>query len=424
VIVLTNEEAQALDRRTIEAGTPAETLIERAAARVVEYLEARFHLAQERVAVVSGKGNNGADGRAVERLLRARGVTLVEEAPTLIVDAVLGVGLRGAARGEALDRIRWIEAQDAEVVAIDVPSGLGTGGEHVSATATVTFNVLKPVHVLPPWCDACGEVAVTDIGLLPAESKLKQIDPPKFAPRSRAAHKGDFGHVLAVAGSPGKTGAAAMCGIAALRAGAGLVTVTAPVSSSYPELMTCALDDPPPLEGKTVVAIGPGLGVRPELVRPLYAECPLPMVIDADAITALAGWALPAPPAPRILTPHPGEFRRLASLDDRVDDARKFAETNRVILVLKGQRTVVAHPDGRVAINPTGTPAMAKAGSGDILTGMIAGMLAQDPRDLSVEQAVWLHGRAGELGAVRWTERCLLATDLLDFLPHAIRSAH
>jgi NAD(P)H-hydrate epimerase len=188
--------------------------------------------------------------------------------------------------------------------------------------------------------------------------------------------------------------------------------------------MTCDVEDLP-LEGKTIVAIGPGLGVRPELVRPLYAECPLPMVIDADAITALAGWTLPPPPAPRILTPHPGEFARIAAPSgDRVNDARGFAETYGVTLVLKGQRTVVAHPDGRIAINPTGTPAMAKAGSGDILTGMIAGMYAQDRNDATVEQAVWLHGRAGELGAVRWTERCLLATDLLDFLPHAIRSAH
>jgi NAD(P)H-hydrate epimerase len=196
------------------------------------------------------------------------------------------------------------------------------------------------------------------------------------------------------------------------------------VSSIYPELMTCDVEDLP-LEGKTIVAIGPGLGVRPELVRPLYAECPLPMVIDADAITALAGWTLPPPPAPRILTPHPGEFARIAApVQDRVADARAFAQTNRVTLVLKGQRTVVAHPDGRVAINPTGTPAMAKAGSGDILTGMIAGLYAQEPGETAIEQAVWLHGRAGELGAVRWTERCLLATDLLDFVPHAIRSAH
>jgi NAD(P)H-hydrate epimerase len=422
MIVLSPEESRELDRRTIEAGTPSEVLMQRAAQGVFDFLRQRFDFSRNRFWVECGKGNNGEDGQIVARLLRQAGATLDQEAPSVIVDAVLGTGLRGPASGRALEQIRWIEGRPgAKVVAIDVPSGLGSGGEHVTADLTIAIGTLKPVHVLPPWCDACGEVQVIDIGLLPAESKLHQIDPPTFAPRRRDSHKGDYGHVLVIGGAPGKSGAAAMAGLAALRAGAGWVTVTAP--APYPELMTASLDTPP-LEGKTVVAIGPGLGMGyAGMVRDLYANCPVPMIVDADALNSLAGWTLPSPPAPRILTPHPGEFRRLAPLDDRLTSSRAFAETNQVTVVLKGYRTIVAHPDGRAYVNPTGSPALAKAGSGDILTGLIAGLYAQDPREESVHAAVWLHGRCGELGEKRWTERCLIATDLLDFLPDAIRSA-
>jgi NAD(P)H-hydrate epimerase len=424
MIVLTPEESRDLDRRTIEAGTPSEVLMQRAAKRCYEVILGRFPLTAETFWVECGKGNNGADGRIIERLLRDAGATIGRTRATVVIDAVLGTGLRGSASGEALEQIRWIGAQRdrAKIVSIDIPSGLGSGGEHVTADLTVAIGTLKPAHVLPPWCDACGEVRVVDIGLLPAESKLHQLDPPAFAPRRRDSHKGDYGHVLVIGGAPGKAGAAAMAGLAALRAGAGWVTVTA--STPYPELMTAPLDSPP-VEGKSVVAIGPGLGLdHVDRVRELYASCPLPMIIDADALNSLAGWTLPRPPAPRILTPHPGEFRRLATLDDRLASARAFAETNHVTVVLKGYRTIAAHPDGRAYVNPTGSPALAKAGSGDILTGLIAGLYAQDPRDESVHAAVWLHGRCGELGERRWTDRCLIATDLLEFLPDAIRSAH
>lgn len=424
MIVLTPEESRDLDRRTIEAGTPSEVLMERAAESVVAYLDQHFDLTAERVAVVCGKGNNGGDGRIIEAILRERGVVFDHDSPSLVVDAVLGTGLTGPARGEALEQIRWINSRGATVVAVDVPSGLGTTGEHVVAQHTVTFGTLKPVHVLPPWCDECGNIHVADIGLLPASSKLHLLEAPVFTARPRESHKGDYGHVLVVAGSPGKTGAAAMTGIAALRAGAGLVTVTAPVSSLYPELMTCELSPPLPLDGKSVVAVGPGLGDQTALVRALYAECPLPMVIDADAITSLAGWDSPLAPAPRILTPHPGEFRRLAPLEDRLGSARAFAARSGATVVLKGYRTIIASPDGTAFVNPTGSPAMAKAGSGDILTGLIAGLYAQAPGIDAVCHAVWLHGRCGELGEKRWTDRCLIATDLLDFLPDAIRSTN
>jgi NAD(P)H-hydrate epimerase len=427
LIILTPEETLELDRRTIAAGTPGEVLMERAGTRIVEFLDSRFDLASERIAVVAGKGNNGGDGLVVARLLRNRGLLVQEwpqaESPTLVIDAVLGIGLRGPATGKALEQIRWINTSGSKVVAVDIPSGLGTG-EHVTAQYTITFSALKPVHVMPPWCKACGEVHVAEIGTLPAQSKLHLLDPPKLAPRPRDSHKGNFGHVLVIAGSPGKTGAAAMSGLAALRAGAGLVTVTAPVSSFYPELMTAEL--PPPLEGKTAVAIGPGLGTAPDtvaMVRDLYATCDLPMIVDADALNALVDWDLPVPPAPRILTPHPGEFRRLAALDDRLESARQFAATHRVTMILKGYRTVIAHSDGSAFINPTGSPSMAKAGSGDILTGMLAGFYASAPSNDSLHAAVWLHGRCGELGERQFTDRCLLATDLLQFLPDAIRSA-
>jgi hydroxyethylthiazole kinase-like uncharacterized protein yjeF len=436
VIVLSNQAMLEVDQRTIAQGTPSEVLMARAAQSVVDQVVARFPaLAQERVAVVCGKGNNGGDGLIVARLLKEAGVetSLWPEAasPTIVVDAVLGIGLRGPARGEPLEQIRWINRMrqaGAKVVAVDVPSGLGSDGEHVEADCTVTFAALKPVHVLPPWCEACGEVIVADIGTLHCASDLHLLDPPVLPPRARNSHKGDFGHVLVVGGAPGKTGAAQMTGLAALRAGAGLVTVTCS-ATAVPELMTCPLAEPLPLEGKTVLAIGPGLGLEhTELVRHLYATSPLPMVIDADGLNSLAGWTLPVPPAPRILTPHPGEFRRLrpdAALDGeaRVDHAREFAQTHQVTLVLKGFRTLIAHPDGQVHINPTGSPAMAKAGSGDILTGLIAGLYAQQASPESVHAAVWLHGRCGELGAAHWTDRCLLATDLLNFLPQAIRSA-
>lgn len=424
MIILTPEEMRDLDRRTIAAGTPGEVLMERAAAGIVRYLDQHWDLSEQRIAIICGKGNNGGDGRVVARMLKERGVDVhigPIDSPTLVIDAVLGVGLKGAPRGEALESIRWINQSGVTVLAVDLPSGLGTDGEHVIAQHTVTFAALKPVHVLSPWCDACGRIEVVDIGTLPVESKLHLIDPPRFAPREKDSHKGDFGHVLVIAGSPGKTGAASMCGLAALRAGAGWVTVTS--STPYPELMTTEF--PPPLEGKDVVAIGPGFGMsRIEYVRELYASCPLPVVVDADALNSLAGWNLPHPPAPRILTPHPGEFKRLAPLEDRLESARKFAQENQVIMILKGYRTIIAHPDGSAYINPTGSPSMAKAGSGDILTGLIAGLYAQEPGNESIHAAVWLHGRCGELGELRWTDRCLIATDLLTELPNAIRSAY
>jgi NAD(P)H-hydrate epimerase len=258
--------------------------------------------------------------------------------------------------------------------------------------------------------------------------------------RPRAGNKGTFGHVLAIAGSHGKTGAAAMCGMAALRSGAGLVTVASeesaiPVIAGHAaELMTEPLSSArlaEIVEKKDVIAIGPGLGADPEtvaMVRRAFAEFVQPMVADADALNALAGSAWAGAGKFRVLTPHPGEMGRLLGKTiaeisaDRLGAARGLATERQVTVVLKGERTLIAFPDGRVWVNPTGTPAMGTGGTGDILTGLIAGLLGQFPknRDQAIAAAVYLHGLAGELGAAALTEKCLVATDLLRYLPAAL----
>jgi ADP-dependent NAD(P)H-hydrate dehydratase / NAD(P)H-hydrate epimerase len=276
-----------------------------------------------------------------------------------------------------------------------------------------------------------GRLVVAGIGtppwLIPGglEVSEKEEFAALFAPRKRDGHKGDYGHVLVVGGAPGKTGAAAMAGLAALRAGAGLVSVTAREAILLtPELMSETLDDFS-LERKTVVAVGPGLGEKRDLVKPLMERATVPLVIDADGLNAIAGTDFRGRGIETILTPHPGEMGRLLGrpVANRLDDARAFAKERNVCLVLKGNRTLVAAPDGNVWINTTGSPAMATGGTGDILTGMIAGLVAQHPSDIltAVRAAVWLHGRAGELGAEELTEQCLTATDLLRFLPAAIK---
>jgi NAD(P)H-hydrate epimerase len=337
----------------------------------------------------------------------------------------------------------------AKVVAVDIPSGMPSDsgepvGEFARADYTVTFTAPKAGQVLPPNCDGVGELVVGPIGSPPElyeDVWLSLLEPEMFEellePRPPGGHKGTFGHVLVVAGSREKSGAAAMTGLGALRAGAGLVTVASaasaiPVIASHaPELMTAPLDELDSLvEGKTVIAMGPGLGRGPDieaLVTRAVAEFAQPMVLDADAL----GWQATENdglPHIRVLTPHPGEMARLTGKttaeiqNDRVGAARAFATDRHVTLVLKGQRTVIAFPDGRVWINPTGTPALGTGGSGDVLTGMIAGFLAQFPGqpDQAVAAAVYLHGLAGEIGARALGEKCLIATDILRYLPDAM----
>jgi ADP-dependent NAD(P)H-hydrate dehydratase / NAD(P)H-hydrate epimerase len=439
--VLTAEQMREADRRTIAAGTPGDALMERAGTCVVEALERECApLESQRVVIFCGKGNNGGDGLVVARLLEGRVAALqvvrAEEPPveaihhdaTIVVDALLGTGFKGEVQGRYAELIRSINEDfpKAKIVAVDIPSAL-----QVRADITVTFAAPKVDMVIGSGAENVGKLIVADIGI-PGEflqSELHLAEPRDFAallgPRKRDSNKGMYGHVLLIGGAPGKSGAAAMAGLAALRAGAGLVSVAcADPSKLVPELMTESLEHFT-MERKTVVAVGPGLGPAKELLVRLMSEVKVPMIIDADGLNSIAGTDFRGRGVETILTPHPGEMARLAGgkFTDRLATARTFAQERNVCLVLKGQGTLIALPNGQVWVNPTGSPSMAKGGTGDILTGMISGMVAQHPDDIAtaVRAAVWLHGRAGELGAQEWTDQCMLATDLLNYLPRAIR---
>jgi len=507
--VLTPGEMAEVDRATIAAGIPGIILMENAAARMVEYIAAHFApVSEQRIVVVCGKGNNGGDGLAIARqmhvrfaprnlrvilicdpaelrgdaalnlaMLRAAGIQeyrdfgLEMRSATLVIDAVLGTGLIGAATGPALDAILEINSSFpfAKVIAVDIPSGLSGAsgrppGNYARADATITLTAPKVCHAMPPACNLMGDLVIAPIGSLPSHYEnddriqLALITPesiaPLFAPRPRDSNKGKFGHVLVVAGSRNKPGAAAMAGLSALRAGAGLVTVACPASAMSAiaahsaELMTeplpetasgeiarAAFEHIAELAGKrTLIAIGPGIGTDDETratVMRLFYEIPQPMVIDADALNCLAAgeWS-GNPGSVRVLTPHPGEMSRLTDISiadiqsDRIAAARSLATTRNVIVVLKGERTLIAFPDGRVWINPTGSPSMATGGTGDILTGMVSGMMAQFPGDpdRAIAAAVYLHGLAGELAARHLTEQTVIATDLLNHLAEGIRA--
>jgi hydroxyethylthiazole kinase-like uncharacterized protein yjeF len=507
--VLTPREMEEVDRATIEAGIPGIILMESAAQRVVEYIAAHFSpVTEQRIVVVCGKGNNGGDGLAVARhihirfnprslqvvltadaaelrgdaavnlaMLHASGVQEYRDfgpemrSATLVIDAVLGTGLKGAASGSALDAILEINSSFpfAKVVAVDIPSGLsgdsGTApGAYVRADATVTFTAPKICHVMSPACDLMGKLTISSIGSPAAlyenneRIQLALITPrsiaPLFAPRPSDSNKGKFGHVLVVAGSRDKPGAAAMAGLAALRAGAGLVTVACPasalaaVSAHTPELMTeplpetasgeiapAAFDRIAELAAKrTLLAIGPGIGTDAgtrETVARLFNEIPQPMVVDADALNCLAAGEWSGKNGLlRVLTPHPGEMSRLTGHSipdiqaDRITFARSLASGRNVIVVLKGERTLIGFPDGRVWINPTGSPSMATGGTGDILTGMVSGLMGQFPDDPdgAIAGAVYLHGLAGQIAAQHLTEQTVIATDLLHYLSEGIRA--
>ncbi|HLH03090.1 MAG TPA: NAD(P)H-hydrate dehydratase [Bryobacteraceae bacterium] len=497
--ILTAAEMRDVDRLTIERGIPGLILMENAASRVVDFLRENFPLDRLRVLIVCGKGNNGGDGFAIarqlftrslcreltvlelfepatlsgdaaqnRRMLDAAGCPVTREFPAcpsadLVLDAILGTGLSGAVKdGPALDAIRRLNRDytHARKIAVDIPSGLASDasraeGEFVKADYTVTFTAPKPAQCLSPVYQNVGELVVVPIGSPPEiyetnpANRLNLTTPADlrdlFAPRPLDSNKGLYGHVLVVGGSFGKSGAPAMTGFGAYRAGAGLVTVAVPesvltaVAAVRPELMTEPLPDAAKLletsKKMTVLAVGPGLGTAPEtvrLVRNLYEQAEIPAVFDADGLNALAGH-LPRTDKIRILTPHPGEMSRLTGKStkevqaDRVGVAQQLANESAAIIVLKGDRTVIAFPDAEIWVNPTGSPSMATGGTGDILTGMIAGLVAQHPPSpnnhdwkRALLAAVWLHGRCGELGAERWGEQAMLATDLLDQLPRAM----
>jgi len=396
----------------------------------------------------------------------------------LIIDALLGTGFRPPVSGLYAQAVAAMNAKQILVVSVDIPSGADAdvsreqSGAFVRADAIVTFTAPRPAHAFGMLTS--GPTIIAPIGS-PDEATLSTLQlnlitpgdiAPLLVPREAAANKGSFGHVLVIGGSLGKAGAAAMAAMSVLRIGAGLVTVATPrsvlatVAGFHPEVMTEPLHETEAgtislraleyghldqlVKAKTVLAIGPGISRNPEtaeFVRSVIGRCPLPdspehrsvraTVLDADGLNAYEGFAekLNVKTAPLVITPHPGEMGRLLGISaaevqrDRLNLARSFARKHELIVVLKGHRTLVAQPDGEVWVNTTGNPGMATGGTGDILTGMIAGMIAQHPGDLvkAVIAAVYLHGLAGDVARETIGEQSLVATDLVNALPEAMR---
>jgi NAD(P)H-hydrate epimerase len=502
MIVVTAAEMRALDRWTIEHGTPGTVLMERAGAGAAQVLRAQWPRPGGPAIVCCGKGNNGGDGFVIARHLRRarvgaevwlvgraedvrgdaaemlrqwRGAVTTVETPGqldplrrrlaragVVVDALLGTGLNAPVEGVLAAVIDAINDAGRPVFAVDIPSGLSsdTGramGTAVRAGVTATFAFPKLGQVIYPGAELCGRLEVVDIGI-PADALaavrpdmrlLEAAEVGRLLPRRRRdSHKGTFGHVLVVAGSRGKTGAALLASAAVARAGAGLTTLAAaasllPVIEGHSrEIMseplpdgpdgTAALDDGTLLErllgGRAAVVCGPGLG-QAEGTRALVAHvvrhAAAPLVLDADGLNLVAGTTLLRErPAPTVVTPHPGEMARLLGCStedvqaDRIATARRFAAEQGVVTVLKGARTVIASPEGGVAISPTGNPGMASGGMGDVLSGIIGGLLAQGlEAGAAAALGVFAHGAAADAVTARRGEVGLLAGDLLDELP-------
>ncbi|MGI4852908.1 MAG: NAD(P)H-hydrate dehydratase [Janthinobacterium lividum] len=516
--ILTAAEMASADLATVHhSGIPFGELMERAGTAVASFVRSRYPAAT-RVVVLCGTGNNGGDGFVAARALLSAGVkvsvlvlgaeaklqgaaadafglldrsaievaVLSEETDTaglqrllrnadVVLDAVVGTGFKPPLRGVAVMARDALQKARVPVVAVDLPSGWDADSQQQTvagafrADAVVTFTAPKLAHVLGHLTapDVFGPVVVAPIGS-PADAVLSTTNLTWTGaskrifevPRPIDSNKGMYGHVLLVGGAYGKPGAPAMSSLAALRAGAGLVTAAVGksilnnVAAVTPELMTVPMDEdangsvalsntaPERLEKLlkkiTVLAIGPGLGTEgepPEFVQHLVAETSIPLVLDADALNAFKGKAELLKQASRngqrtvVLTPHPGEMGTLLGIStkavqaDRLNLARHFATEHGVTLVLKGWRTLVAHPDGSVSVNTTGNPAMAKGGSGDILTGIVAACLAQHPDKIrdAVNAAVYLHGLAADFAAHRKDEHTVLATDTVAHLSDAFR---
>ncbi len=506
--LVTADEMGRMDSETIDAfGIPGRVLMENAARGATRFLLERFpDLGGKRVGVMAGRGNNGGDGHVMARYLFQRGirttlfllsekesvkgdaaanldlleklgvpvVALPDEAAfearkgdlahqDLWIDAILGTGLSSEVKGYFRSVIDYLNGSGRPIFAVDIPSGLHSDTGHplgicIRAAATATFAFPKIGHLLYPGADLVGDLRVIDIGIPPhivdGVGPRQEIVTPSavrriLGNRPSDAHKGTTGHLLVVAGSPGKSGAAAMTAMSALRVGAGLVTLCVPKSLNaimeghvleamthpLPETGAGILDETVfktiyDLFGdKQCVAIGPGLGGAAQtgaLVRRLIVERRKPMVIDADGINHLVGHTdiLKNAGPSVILTPHPGEMARLANTStaeiqkDRVATARRYAMEWQVHLVLKGARTVVGHPDGRVSVNPTGNPGMASGGMGDILTGIIAGLVTQGcPPEAAARAGIYLHGAAADRLAGVMGPRGYLASDLMASLP-------
>ena len=520
--VLNTAQMREADRRTTaDIGIPALVLMENAGRQTVAAMEAMYNdLTERRVAVLCGQGNNGGDGFVVARTLVQRdvdvsvfllgrvsdvrgdartnleilgriGVTVVEVADsqawelhfsevsdcTLIVDAIFGTGLNAPIAGLIESVIADVNASGIPVVAIDLPSGLSADspeptGPAVDAALTVTLAAPKLSLVLPPGETLAGDIVIADIGI--PSDVLDGLDGPRvdlltrgsmrelITPRTADTHKGDYGRVLVVAGSRGKTGAAHLAAVGALRSGAGLVTVATArccqdvVAALGPEYMTEAIAedmrapgtagggagqiglDPDEVDrilemARDVIAIGPGLGQAVgtrEFITRIVDRATMPVVVDADGLNAFV--EDPDRLAGRegrdvIITPHPGEMARLLGMTtdevqaSRLEIARNFAAAHRCYVVLKGHRTLIATPDEKVFINPTGNPGMATGGTGDVLTGMIAAWLAQLlDAEAACKLAVYLHGMAGDLAEADEGESAMTSADLAGHLGDAI----
>jgi NAD(P)H-hydrate epimerase len=511
--VATAEQMQELDRKAIETyRIPGIVLMENAGRGAVEVISSTFpDLHKKKVAIIAGKGNNGGDGFVIARYLLNQGIAvrvylltdpkgLRGDAETnfnifhrmkgefisvpsskdyikvkrdmekfdILVDGIFGTGLDAEVRGYYREVIDHLNTLQRPIVAIDIPSGLDadTGkplGTAIRAFLTVTFGLPKIGHLIPPGINYVGKLKVIDIGIpkrLVEEEKIpthliekEEIQKWLSIPRHQDTHKGDYGHLLVIAGSVGKTGAAVMACQAALRMGAGLVTLAIPKSLNaimemkLTEVMTEPLPETPKqtlslraysaitrlCENKKALIIGPGLGTFKEtqsLVLKLIRTLDLPIILDADGLNALATQPKILPIANRslILTPHPGEMARLVRstvkeiLEDRIGLSINFSQSNHVYLILKGHPTLITTPKGEVFINPTGNPGMASGGTGDVLTGMLGGLVCQGFDILpSLQMAVYLHGMAGDEGAQEMGEKSLIATDIIEKIPTLLK---
>ncbi|HEY7217009.1 MAG TPA: NAD(P)H-hydrate dehydratase [Candidatus Binatia bacterium] len=510
MLIVTAEQMREMDRLTIHKyGVPSLMLMERAGEAIAQAILKGFpRHAKKGVLIVAGKGNNGGDGLVVARLLKKKSIPCevvllarkeelsVDAAHNLrayrklngkvseiaagtldllterlsknglIVDAILGTGMKNEVRGLFADAITQMNAAGLPIVAVDIPSGLdsekGTPlGVAVQAEMTVALGFPKLGEVIYPGLNFVGELVVADIGI--KDEAVAQVAPKTelldresirwLVPRREPdTHKGTYGHLLVVAGSRGKTGAAVLACRAAMRTGAGLVTLAAPRSlnnifaTSLVEVMTDPLCDNVAeqmeplsdedwrrlLERKDALLFGPGIGVHEAArnsLRWLLRNLEIPWVIDADGLNNLALEIdrLRHAKTPPMLTPHPGEMARLIGKNtaavnaDRVEIARSFALKNRCHLVLKGARTVIATAAGKVFINPTGNPGMASGGMGDVLAGMLGALLGQglSPED-AMKLGVYLHGFVGDRVAGKNGEIGLIASDIIRALPEGL----
>jgi len=512
--ILTAAQMREIDRQAIEElGLPGLVLMENAGREVANLILNELEIDPDwPVLVIAGKGNNGGDGLVAARHLVNQGATCevlllgrqdevrgealinleiarkigikITEVPTetlwdknrhllkestVIIDAMFGTGLSNPLTGLMARVVGDINNSGALVVSVDIPSGLSADsfeviGPTVKADFTVTMASPKIAHIFPPAEDYVGELYLADIGVPPSlferpdfSLELVEINSlqPYFGPRVRDSHKGNYGHLLILAGSFGKTGAAAMAGQAALKMGAGLVTVATAesclpiVASTMPELMTEPLPETPSrtissqalgrvmelLEGKDALLLGPGLSTHPEtssLVLNLLERiknATIPVIVDADGLNIISTRPeiLSSLPEKTVLTPHPGEFSRLSGISTaevlrrRLQVVPGLARKYRVHLVFKGYKTLVVSPGGTTYVNPTGNPGMASGGSGDVLSGFIASEVIQTKElTRAVVNAVYVHGLSGDLAAAEIGERSLTATDIIHYLPQAL----